>query len=422
MVPAEVAHTMLAAIRITWESVLNVGLLILFGAAASWLLWRSFKRSDDQPGLLFKWALSAVGGYFLFKLGRGLAATLDEGLDIGAAFFYAISAAALGLCFAVLWRRTLAELIAKPFGALYDGGNAAPDPTPAYSAAIAKRKRGDFLGARQDVREQLRRFPTDVTGQMLLAEIEAQDLKDLPAAEIVVQRFVNQPGHTPTNIAYALNSMADWQLKFAQDRDAAQVCLERIIELLPDTEWALRASQRIAHLGTLDLLLGTEGRRTFKVEPAVGDLGLRPTPTGGPPAEPDGAALAAQYVRHLEQFPHDTEVREKLAQLYAGHYSRLDLAEGQLEQLIQYPNQPVKQVVRWLNLLADLQVQHGGSLETVRSTLQRIVDRFPDTAAATMAQSRLEHLPLEFRGKTKSQAVTLGSYEDDLGLKGRLPD
>jgi len=69
-------------------------------------------------------------------------------------------------------------------------------------------------------------------------------------------------------------------------------------------------------------------------------------------------------VKHLEQHPLDTEVREKLAILYADHYQRLDMATGELEQLIEEPNQPSKRVAHWLNLLADLQIRHGADYDT----------------------------------------------------------
>ena len=49
------------------------------------------------------------------------------------------------------------------------------------------------------------------------------------------------------------------------------------------------------------------------------------------------------------------------------------------------------------------------------------MDLFPDTAAAGLAASRIAHLRLELRGKEKSQAVKLGSYEEDVGLKRGSP-
>jgi len=92
-----------------------------------------------------------------------------------------------------------------------------------------------------------------------------------------------------------------------------------------------------------------------------------------------------------------------------------------LEQLIQQPNQPSRLVVRWLNLLADLQIRGGVDYETVRATVQRIVDRDPKAAAASVAQNRLATLKLELKAQQKNQAVKLGSYEQNIGLKQGLP-
>src|SRR5207249_9043668 len=87
------------------------------------------------------------------------------------------------------------------------------------------------------------------------------------------------------------------------------------------------------------------------------------------------------------------------------------LAIDQLEQLIALPHQPRKEVARWLNVIADLQIRHGADYDEVRRTLQRVLDRFPDLAAGRLEQRRIEHLRLEFKGKEKSQVVKLGSYE-----------
>jgi outer membrane protein assembly factor BamD (BamD/ComL family) len=137
--------------------------------------------------------------------------------------------------------------------------------------------------------------------------------------------------------------------------------------------------------------------------------------------EADPASVAAGYVKHLEQHPLDTEAREKLAMLYADHYQRLDLAADQMEQLITHPSQPARNVARWLNLLADLQIRHSADYETVRQTVQRIIDLYPGSAAAQTARNRLDVLKLELRGKQRSQDVKLGSYEQDIGLKRGSP-
>ena len=255
-------------------------------------------------------------------------------------------------------------------------------PHPAYSVAQSKQKQGKYLEAVAEIRKQLDRFPTDVEGQLLLAQIQAEDLKDLPAAELTIQRFCEQPGHAPQNIVFALYSLADWHLKIAQDREAAQRDLERIIELFPESEFALGAAHRIAHLGSPEMLLAPHERKKFVVTEGVRNLGLLRDQEHLKPAEPNPEQVAAECVKHLEQHPLDTEAREKLAVIYADHYGRLDLATGELEQMIEQPNQPGRLVVHWLNLLADLQIRHGAGFEAVQQTLQRIVDRDPKAAAA----------------------------------------
>ena len=327
-----------------------------------------------------------------------------------------------GLVLAIIWRHSLAALVAKPFEALYDGGSTPPDPHPAYSIAQARQKQGRYLEAVAEIQKQLNRFPTDVEGHFLLAQIQAEDLEDLSAAELTIQQFCEQPGHAPQNIAFALYSMADWHLSVRQDREAARRQLEKIIELLPESEFALGAAQRIAHLGSMEMLLAPGDRKKFLVPEGVKHLGLlrgRPSFT---PAETDAGHQAAEYVRHLEEHPQDTEAREQLAVIYADHYARLDMAADQLEQMIGQPNQPSRLVVRWLNLLADLQIRSGADYETVRQTLQRIIDRDPNLAAAEIARNRLALLKLEMKAKEKNQSVKLGSYEQNIGLKqGSLP-
>ncbi len=324
-----------------------------------------------------------------------------------------------GIVMAVTWRHDIGALIAKPFSSLYDGGNVEPEPRPFYSIARARQKQGRYLDAVEEVRKQLERFPTDFEGQIFLAEIQAQDLKDLAATETTIQTFCAQPGHAPKNIAFALYSLADWQLKYARDIDATRRALQQIVDLLPDSEFALTASQRIGHLTDSDALLGLNADRKYVVKEGVRNIGLIQDSKQFQPKDVEPGKQAAELVAHLEQHPLDTEVRERLALIYANHYHRLDLAADQLEQMIQLENQPPKQVVRWLNLLADLQVREGTDYETVKQTLQRIIDLVPELAAAETARKRLGLLKLELKGKTQNQSVKMGTYEQNLGLKAR---
>ena len=399
---------------------LEIAVRVLFSALGffgiGWLFYRSLKRSDNPPRLIFKWIFTVAAFWFLFNI------AMPEFSKGGMSAIWGLALSLIvALCMAATWRYSIAAIFAKPFGSLYDGGDEEIEPRPFYSVAMAKRGRGDYVGAVAEIRKQLNRFPDDVEGQMLLAEIQGANLNDLAGAELTIQRFTDQPGHTPANVASALSSLADWHLKYAQDREGAQKSLQKIIDLFPNTEWSNSAAQRIAHLGDKNMLLAPHDRPRIKVTPGVQNIGLLPPEQQPKAPEVDLAKLAGELVNHLQQHPLDTDARERLAVIYADHYGRLSLAVDQLEQLIGFPNQPVNKVVHWLNLLADLQLRHSADYETVRQTLQRIVDMFPDHAAAKVAENRLAHLKLELKGKEKGRTVTLGTYEEDIGLKYGSP-
>ena len=224
----------------TFEIVLRVIALAVAVSAIGWFLFRCLKRTDDPARLIFKWVLTAlVVCVLLFWLGP-FATQSEAGAFIGVPLV-----AACGIVLTIIWRHNIAELIAKPFTSLYDGGSEEPIPQPFYSIAQSKQKMGRYLEAIADIRQQLDRFPTDVEGQLLIAQIEAEDLKDLPAAELTIDRFCAQPGHAPQNIVFALYSLADWHLKIAQDREAARRDLEKDHRVVPRI--GIRARGRPPH-------------------------------------------------------------------------------------------------------------------------------------------------------------------------------
>jgi len=400
----------------TLQSALQIAGLVVAAGVIGWVLFWCLKRSDDPARLVFKWVLTAPVLSVLVlwvgpKVGRGEIHPVI-GVPVAAGF---------GLALAIIWGQSIISALCKPFISIFDGGTVAPVPVPAYSIARSLQKKGKYQEAVLEIHKQLERFPTDVEGQLLLAQIHAEDLKDMPAAELTIRRFCEQPDHAPQNVAFALYSVADWHLQITQDRDAAQRALERIIELFPGSEFALGAAHRIAHLGSTEMLLAPHDRRKIVVTEGVHNLGLLRGQEHLKSAEPDPAAEAAECVKHLEQHPLDTEARERLAVIYADHYGRLDMAAAELEQMIEQPNQPARRVAHWLNVLADLQIRTGAGLEAAQQTLQRIVERDPKAAAAEIARNRLALLRLELKSKEQSQAVKLGSYEQNIGLKRGLP-
>jgi tetratricopeptide (TPR) repeat protein len=393
--------------------------LSLFGLAfVVWVFWRWLKHSDDPARLIFKWIFTAV--VLCLYGGVAVPSFVKGGWD---GLYGLIVALACCIAMVVTWRHSISELVTNPITSLYDGGSEPPEPKPYYSIAISKRKLNKPLEAIVAVREQLAKFPNDFEGVSLLASIQAEDMQDLPGAEITFNNFCNLPDAPDKQIAAAWTQMADWHLKLAQDSDSARAVLERIIAKFPDTRLALAAAQRIAHLdGTTKQLLAPHDRHAMFVPEGVKNPGLRDSMEDLIPAEVDPEKQAADFVKHLEKYPLDSEIREKLAIIYAEHYKRLDLATLELNQLIGQPNQPHKRVAHWLNLLANLQVRGGADYETVFATLSKIVELFPDLPVAQVAQSRLNRLKLEFKGvEEKTPGVKLGVYEQNIGLKYGSP-
>jgi len=395
-----------------FEAAATLLVMVLFlGALAYWFL----RRTEDPKLLIFKWVVSALVIAFWCWQAEAFKPTVINVYHLG------ITA----ICVVVMiitWRRNIANLVAAPFGNLFDGGNVPIEPQPYYSVAEAKRNRGQYNEAVAEIRKQLERFPADYTGQLMLAEIQAEKLNDLPGAELTIQRICDQPGHAPRNIVYVLTTMADWYLKYNVDAESARRFLEQIIQRFPDTEFALTAQQRIAHLGSMDKLLDPHDRKRVVVTEGIKNLGLvTERKSVAEIALAGQESSAADYVKHLQEFPMDFEVRERLASAYADQYQRLDLAADQLEQMIAAPGQPARKITHWLNLLADLQVRHGADLATVQQTLERILVQYPDTPAAHMARTRLGQLKLEIKGREKTSGLRMGTYEQNVGLKHGPP-
>ncbi len=401
---------------------LHIGLsvsLSLFGLGfVGWVFWRSLKTSHDPAKLVFKWLLTGAVVWLELAVavpafGRGGFDAISVGLGL---------TGALAMVINIVWRHSIIELISKPLTNIFDGGSEPPEPKPVYSIALAKRKSNRPLEAIVVIREQLAKFPKDFEGVMLLANIQAEDLNDLPGAEITLNKFCGSPEAPDRQVVAALTQLADWHLKKAADVDAARAALQKIIERFPGSEVALRAEQRLAHLGeTEKIILAQHDRQALAVPAGLKNIGLLDSTEFLRPKEIEPGKLAAAYLKQLEQHPHDSEVREKLAQIYAHDFQRLDLATMELAQLINEPRHSPKQVAHWLNLLANVQVELGAEVETVTATLEKIVEQFPDSPMAEQAQRRLARINLEFKSKKETPGVKLGVYEQNIGLKYGVP-
>lgn len=413
---------MLAAISLPhgiFEWIFDSVLLLVILIGGGFLTLKTLRHSEDPALLIFKWILTAiVAGFLVLYVAPIVAAGGYGGALVGIPL-----TAVCGLVLAIVWRKNIANLVANPIGNLYDGGTAEYEARPVYSHAISLRKRGYHREALDLVRKQLERFPTDVEGQMLIADILAENFNDIDGAAVTIQRFCNQPGHTDRNIAYAYNTLADYHLKLHHDRETAREALQQIIDRFPESEVAMLAAQRIATLANTEHMSTGQERKKFAVPEGVQNIGLIDPSHYQPPAGLDPTKEAGALVQHLQEYPLDADARERLAIIYADHYQRMDMAADQFETLITCPNQPQKRVVGWINRFADIQIRHGENYETVRATLQRILDLYPGSPPAEVAANRITLLKLELKGKEKVAEVKMGTYEQDVGLKmkGKSP-
>lgn len=392
-------------------SVITTMVVVAFCLVAG---YRFLLHTEDPKLLVFKWVLTGLVGAFWIWQTEAFKGTQATG-------YHVVVTGVCAVAMIATWRRNIANIVARPFGALFDGGDTQIEPQPYYSVAEAKRKSGRYLESVAEIRKQLESFPNDYHGQLMLAEIQAQNLNDLPGAELTIQRLCSQPGHAPRNVVHALTTLADWYLKYNVDPEAAARYLQQIVDLFPDSEFALGAQQRIAHLGSAEVLLAPFDRKRVAVPVGVQNLGLRDRKPLQEMTQEDSVGQVADYVKRLEEFPMDFEVREKLATAYADQCHRLDLAIDQLEQMIAAAGQPARHITRWLNLMADLQVRNGADLAAVEQTLGRILEMYPSSPAAQIARTRLAQLKLEFKGVEKTAGIKMGTYEQNIGLKRGAP-
>ena len=290
-------------------------LILSSGAVA--LLWMWLKGSRDRAMLISRWALTAIVLGWTFWVARGLLKIQGP-----AAAFAVIIAALGGIVMAIVWTPYIVDVVASKISSVYDGGTEEVESRPFYSVFLALRAKGKYDEALAEVQKQLSRFPTDFEGQMLLAELQAEHLDDLPGAEHTIERIYRQSGHAPRNISYALNRLADWYSDLASNREAAQQALQKLIELLPDSEMALQAAQRIARLANPEAASAARDRGLVAMNAGVERVGLLRPGTLQRPAEVDPGREAAEFVKHLEAHPLDSHVREQLAIAYASHYQR----------------------------------------------------------------------------------------------------
>ena len=184
-------------------------LLVITVFGGGFLLFMTVRRSDDGPLLIFKLVLTVVVVAMVTIFLRPI---MKQAGGLVAGLIGIPTAVIAGLVLGITWRKNIANLVANPLGNLYDGGKAEYcEARPVYSNAISLRNRGYPREALDLVRKELERFPTDIDGQLLTADILAENLNDLDGAAIAIQRFP-LPINPATPIATSPTLTTPWRI------------------------------------------------------------------------------------------------------------------------------------------------------------------------------------------------------------------
>lgn len=372
-------------------------LWIVGGGIALAGLWSTLRRSERPGRLALKWLVSAVvviGLVYLFR--RFFRPTGGFLGGIAPAFILACGTAVCAVILAALWTPNIVNWLTSPLLRLFYDDTQQVEPEPHYSIAEAHRKKGRYADAIAAIQQELARFPDDLRGILMLAEIQAVDLNDLETAESTLEEYIASQTGTSAHEVAILNQMADWRLSLAKDLDGARMMLERIRTRFPESEAAFMAAQRLAHFTNPDVVAERHAPKAipyveFPLPSRVGEVVV------SRPEETSPGQEAAELVKHLERYPEDVEARERLAILYGEHYHRLDMARSELEQLISGKHAPPRKKAAWLNRLADLEIQVAGDGAAARAALERIIRMGSNTAAAEQARRRIMLLERELK-------------------------
>jgi hypothetical protein len=382
---------------------------LIFVGCGAFLMHRIGKRDDGQ---IFDAPARWIVTIALFSL---LVATFRMLSGGGAAAGVAGLVVVIPTCVILgfIWVPPLVEHGLSGLTGALTGGNEQIAPKPYYFRAHARRKKGEYSAALIEIDSELEKFPGDIEGMLLKAEIHSDDLKDLPGAFGVLTEIETTPDRSATERVLAQFRRAELLITRANDIPGGKSVLEAIIEQNPESEAAHTARQRISHLPGQSVA----NRRPLVVVRHEESLGLTADLGASTVAVEDLGKKAAELVAHLEAHPDDWEAREKLAGVYADHYQRIPLAVEQIEQLIAQPGQPQKRVAGWLNRIADLHLRSDTGIAAARSALEQICARFPDSPAAEQATMRIAVLGRTEKAKAAPKIIKLGAYEQNIGLK-----
>lgn len=360
---------------------------VFLGVAASgWLLIASY------------WAALTVG-WALARAGRAIQGEARANFrSLGLTCLVATALPVAWLIWVGGWFTlgAAALLITLPIAGYSQSILTPPKPRPMYSRAIARMKFGKYSEAEWEIIRQLENAEGDFNGWLMLADLYANQFKDIGEAEQIILEICDQPSATPSQIAVALHKLADWQLAIANDPEAAGRALQVISIRLPNTHLARMAEVRRAQLPRNNRELQEQRQPHHIPLPALSDPLSATGPASNHPPDADQALeLVNQLTAQLTQNPDSVADREKLARLLAEPLGKGDLAIEQIELLLGMRDQPEAKRAEWLGMTAMWQLQLQQDEDGARKTLERIVREFPNSPQAFAAQRRISLMRAE---------------------------
>ncbi len=275
-------------------------------------------------------------------------------------------------------------------------GTPKPRPQLSYARAMGRLKRGHYTDAESAVIEELEKCDDDFEGWMLLATLYAENFRELESAEATIQELIEQPNLSPFQISQALNRLADWQLKLAEDPQSARRTLRELISRCEGTPFARTAEYRLAQM-PLDReeLIAQRTPRKIRL-PSLSDA------TTGETAGPGDKDRSENARREFERIslrlgldPDNTALLERSAILRAEALGEPGEAIRTVESLLSRADCPPESVPRLLSHLATWQLKFKQDKAAARSLLERLVRDHPGTSEAYGASSRLWDLEQE---------------------------
>ena len=267
---------------------------------------------------------------------------------------------------------------------------------PIYSRAIAAIQFDKYAEAEQAVIQELESHEDDFDGWMLLAELYAIHFNDLPGARQLVRETLEHPATTPSQFAVACHRLAGWQLKLAQDPEAARASLEEICRRHPGSHLDRMARLRINQLpATREEWIARQGVKKIRLpslRAPTGDAGAAPL---AQMSRQQAFARGQQCVERLQINPDDAASREELARLWAEELDQVEMAAEQLELLLKMPGTAPDKAAEWLGLMASWHLKFPPNQPAARAALERLIRLYPQAPQALAAQWRLDLMNAE---------------------------